>query len=89
MLAASGVAATLHAPDQLVVDSPSGAHVNALLGARDLWASEITPVRPDLERAFLDLTGEQPRRAADSAAWPRGQVDGPPLPSRRRGELAS
>jgi hypothetical protein len=50
------MAATATSDGSLLVDSPSGAAVNALLGAHDLWASEITPVRPDLERAFLDLT---------------------------------
>jgi len=93
VLAASGVAATLQAPDQLVVDSPSGSHVNALLGARDLWASEITPVRPDLERAFLDLTGEGPGGLDPGGLDLSGQeVDGPrPAPegASGRGELAS
>jgi ABC-2 type transport system ATP-binding protein len=56
ILAAAGMAATATPDGSLLVDSPSGAAVNALLGAHDLWASEITPVRPDLERAFLDLT---------------------------------
>jgi ABC-2 type transport system ATP-binding protein len=56
ILAAAGMAATATSDGSLLVDSPSGAAVNALLGAHDLWASEITPVRPDLERAFLDLT---------------------------------
>jgi ABC-2 type transport system ATP-binding protein len=58
ILVAAGMAATPTAPDTILVDSPSGAAVNALLGAQGLWASEITPLRPDLERAFLDLTGD-------------------------------
>jgi ABC-2 type transport system ATP-binding protein len=57
VLAAGGVSATRTAADRLLVASGSGAAVNALLGAQGLWASEITPVRPDLERAFLELTG--------------------------------
>ena len=52
-----GLDARLTGPDQLLVDSDSGSAVNAALGAQGLWADEITPVRPDLERAFLDLTG--------------------------------
>ncbi len=40
----------------LTVTGAEGAHVNWVLATAGLWASEITPVRPDLERAFLDLT---------------------------------
>ena len=58
ILAAAGVPASSPSPDTLTVDSTSGAAVNALLGAQGIWASEITPVRPDLERAFLDLTAQ-------------------------------
>lgn len=58
ILGAAGLAATATSSGMLLVDSPAGAAVNALLGAQGIWASEITPVRPDLERAFLDLTGD-------------------------------
>jgi ABC-2 type transport system ATP-binding protein len=58
VLGAAGVTATSPSPDTLMVDSSSGAAVNAMLGAQGIWASEITPVRPDLERAFLDLTAQ-------------------------------
>jgi ABC-2 type transport system ATP-binding protein len=57
VLQAEGIVATPTGADQLLVTSASGAHVNQVLGAHGLWASEITPIRPDLERAFLDLTG--------------------------------
>jgi ABC-2 type transport system ATP-binding protein len=57
LLVAAGIPAGRPAPGTVTVDSTSGAAVNALLGAQGIWASEITPVRPDLERAFLDLTG--------------------------------
>jgi ABC-2 type transport system ATP-binding protein len=56
ILSTAGMVATATSSGTILVESPSGAAVNALLGAHDLWASEITPVRPDLERAFLDLT---------------------------------
>jgi ABC-2 type transport system ATP-binding protein len=58
ILAAAGVPASSQSPGMLTVDSASGATVNAMLGAQGIWASEITPVRPDLERAFLDLTAQ-------------------------------
>lgn len=57
ILVAQGLGARLIAPDRLLVESPSGASVNHALASHGLWAEEITPVRPDLERAFLDLTG--------------------------------
>lgn len=60
VLLAAGVAVTAAGGDRLVVESGSGAEVNALLGGHGLWAAEITPVRPDLERAFLDLTEGEP-----------------------------
>ena len=58
ILAAAGVAGTSPSPGSLMIESTSGAAVNALLGSQGIWASEITPVRPDLERAFLDLTAQ-------------------------------
>jgi ABC-2 type transport system ATP-binding protein len=73
LLAAAGISATRTAPGRLLVVSDSGATVNALLGARGLWASEITPVRPDLERAFLELTGPSP----DHPVHPQEDATGP------------
>lgn len=51
-----GLGATPTGPDTLLVDSRDGAAINAALAGAGIWASELTPVRPDLERAFLDLT---------------------------------
>jgi ABC-2 type transport system ATP-binding protein len=56
VLTGAGVTATPGPSGTVQVDSPAGAQVNAILGAQGLWAAEITPVRPDLERAFLNLT---------------------------------
>jgi ABC-2 type transport system ATP-binding protein len=56
VLTASGGRPCPVPPGTVQVGSPAWAHVNAMLGAQGLWAAEITPVRPDLERAFLDLT---------------------------------
>ncbi len=58
VLAGQGVAATPTGPSALLVDSSDGALVNRLLGGAGLWAAAISPVRPDLERAFLELTGD-------------------------------
>ena len=47
-------------PGTLAVD-PAGAgpaRITQVLGERGLWLSELTPVRPDLEQVFLDLTSD-------------------------------
>ncbi len=58
-LAARGIAASLTAPDRLVVEHGSGSQVNQVLASAGIWASEITSASPDLERAFLDLTEQE------------------------------
>lgn len=61
------------ADDHLVVagiDEP--ASITRTLGAAGLWLTELTPLRPDLENVFLELTGTMP--AADA----HRQVDDPP-----------
>ena len=68
VLRSAGLDARLTGPDQLLVASDSGSAVNAALGAQGLWAEEITPVRPDLERAFLDLTGAGAASGAGAGA---------------------
>ncbi|MEV1332038.1 ATP-binding cassette domain-containing protein [Micromonospora costi] len=45
--------------DHLVVGEVSDATVvSRLLGEQGLWVRELTPLRPDLESVFLELTGE-------------------------------
>jgi ABC-2 type transport system ATP-binding protein len=34
--------------------------ISAALGARQLWLAELTPISPDLESVFLELTGTLP-----------------------------
>jgi ABC-2 type transport system ATP-binding protein len=58
VLTEHGFSATPVPPDGLVVAGEDGARVNALLGSAGIWARELVAVRPDLERAFLDLTAE-------------------------------
>ena len=43
--------------DHLVVDGPTdGAEITRLLAGSDVWVSELTPVRADLESVFLEIT---------------------------------
>ncbi|TDC77521.1 ATP-binding cassette domain-containing protein [Micromonospora sp. KC606] len=48
--------------------------ITRTLGEQGLWVGELTPIRPDLESVFLELTGTTPH-----PALPR-QVDGSALP---------
>ncbi|MET8277428.1 ABC transporter ATP-binding protein [Micromonospora sp. NPDC005174] len=56
--------------------------ISRVLGEQGLWVAELTPLRPDLESVFLELTGagEHPSvpRQVDEAAGPRG-ADGTPV----------
>jgi ABC-2 type transport system ATP-binding protein len=58
VLGEHGISAAPAPTGGLLVASDDGAGVNAALGAAGIWARELAPVRPDLERAFLDLTAD-------------------------------
>ncbi|WP_410813181.1 ABC transporter ATP-binding protein [Micromonospora sp. 067-2] len=54
--------------------------ISQVLGEQGLWVGELTPLRPDLESVFLELTGagehpSVPRQSDDSALPPGGQGD--------------
>ena len=48
--------------------------VTETLGAHQMWVSELTPLTPDLESVFLELTGTAPQpgehRQVDDAVKP-------------------
>ncbi|MFI7518501.1 ATP-binding cassette domain-containing protein [Micromonospora globbae] len=70
LLRAAGLPVRAYA-DHLVVGQVSDPTVvSRVLGEQGLWVQELTPLRPDLESAFLELTGE-----GAHPALPR-QVDG-------------
>jgi len=59
-LEANGLIVVRH-PDHLLVEGAGRpADVTRLLASQDLYVSELTPVRPDLESVFLQLTGDVP-----------------------------
>ncbi|MFI6268567.1 ABC transporter ATP-binding protein [Micromonospora zamorensis] len=52
--------------------------ISRVLGEQGLWVGELTPLRPDLESVFLELTGAHPsvpRQVDDSALPYAGQGD--------------
>ncbi|MEU7839510.1 ATP-binding cassette domain-containing protein [Micromonospora sp. NPDC049114] len=66
--------------DALVVSGATDPTViSRVLGEQGLWVSELTPIRPDLESVFLELTGggEHPSvpRQVDDWARPSGADD--------------
>ncbi|MFG3705230.1 ABC transporter ATP-binding protein [Micromonospora sp. NPDC047670] len=71
LLTAAGLAVTGH-DDHLVVGGVDDATtVSRALGEAGLWVRELTPLRPDLESVFLELTGTPghppaPRQVDDS-----------------------
>ncbi|WP_433652444.1 ABC transporter ATP-binding protein [Micromonospora zamorensis] len=65
--------------EALVVSGASDPTViSRVLGEQGLWVGELTPLRPDLESVFLELTGAHPsvpRQVDDSALPYAGQGD--------------
>ncbi|MGK5519947.1 ABC transporter ATP-binding protein [Micromonospora sp. URMC 107] len=74
LLTAAGLVATGHDDHLVVGDVDDPTTVSRTLGEAGLWVRELTPLRPDLESVFLELTG-----AAGHPALPR-QVDDSVLP---------
>ncbi|MGN9808330.1 ABC transporter ATP-binding protein [Micromonospora sp. BQ11] len=74
LLQAAGLTVVGH-PDHLVVtDVADATQISRLLGEQGVWLRELTPLRPDLESVFLELTGAPPHPTV-----PR-QVDGSTRP---------
>ncbi|GIJ19973.1 ABC transporter ATP-binding protein [Micromonospora lutea] len=70
LLRTAGLTVAGH-PDHLVVSGvPDPTTVSRTLGEQGIWVRELTPLRPDLESVFLELTGTPTHPAV-----PR-QVDG-------------
>ncbi|WP_422752988.1 ABC transporter ATP-binding protein [Micromonospora sp. WMMD708] len=68
LLREAGLTVTVDPDDVLVVGgAPEPELISSTLGGQGLWVRELTPVRPDLESVFLDLT---------AATAPPGQPDG-------------
>jgi ABC-2 type transport system ATP-binding protein len=59
ILAEAGAPIVMH-PDHFVVsDLADPAWITQTLAAHQMWVTELTPLKPDLESVFLQLTGEE------------------------------
>ncbi len=56
VLELAGIRAAVVSGAELSVDSDAPAEVTQALASADIWLSELTPVRRDLESVFLELT---------------------------------
>ncbi|MGI5145037.1 ATP-binding cassette domain-containing protein [Plantactinospora sp. CA-294935] len=81
LVRAAGLPVAVH-PDHLVVsgvDDP--ARISRVLGEQGVWLRELTPLTPDLESVFLELTGTRPRpgvpRQVDESVLPDAPADAP------------
>jgi ABC-2 type transport system ATP-binding protein len=91
----AGLPATVHGDHVVVGDVADPASISETLGRQDLWVRELTPLTPDLESVFLQLTGSgsgptRPRQVDDAGALPGQAGQGGPdvaqvLPGQRDG----
>jgi ABC-type multidrug transport system ATPase subunit len=70
LLTAAGYTVTRDGDDLLVQGHAHPEEITRALAAHDLYVTELSAVRPDLETFFLVLTGHRPRPVA-------GPIDGP------------
>ncbi|GAB2917133.1 ABC transporter ATP-binding protein [Micromonospora polyrhachis] len=84
LLQAAGLLVTQHADCLVVGGVTEPTDVSRVLGEQQLWVRELTPLVPDLESVFLQLTGTEPRpeipRQVDDSVLPDpgrppGQID--------------
>jgi ABC-type multidrug transport system ATPase subunit len=74
VLTAAGFSVTPDGDDLLVQGHDHPEEITRVLAAHELYVTELSAVRPDLESFFLVLTGHRPRAAT-------GPLDTPPEPA--------
>jgi ABC-2 type transport system ATP-binding protein len=79
VLTAAGYAVARDGDELLVQGHEHPEEITRALAAHDLYVTELSAVRPDLESFFLVLTGHQPRPVA-------GPIDGPAAAAPADGE---
>lgn len=80
LLRTVGLPVTEHADHLVVGELDDATRVTRTLGEQGLWVRELTPLRPDLESVFLELTGTDPHpvvpRQVDDSVLPDDGPDG-------------
>ncbi|MFC8614816.1 ATP-binding cassette domain-containing protein [Micromonospora purpureochromogenes] len=81
LLGAAGLSVTDHDGLLVVAGAEDPELISRTLGEQGLWVRELTPIRPDLESVFLELTGTAPHptlpRQVGEAALPGEGPDAP------------
>jgi ABC-2 type transport system ATP-binding protein len=81
VLQAAGVACRLVDDHLIARDVGDPSDLSRLLGRRDMWVRELTPLTPDLEDVFLQLTGTTPQPGVnlqvDESVRPDHQMEVP------------
>ncbi|MFC8296433.1 ABC transporter ATP-binding protein [Micromonospora orduensis] len=75
LLRAAGLVVAVDAEALVVGGVADSTVISRVLGEQGLWVGELTPLRPDLESVFLELTG-----AGESPSVPRQVDHATPLP---------
>ncbi|MFJ6164795.1 ABC transporter ATP-binding protein [Micromonospora orduensis] len=75
LLRAAGLVVAVDAETLVVGGVADSTVISRVLGEQGLWVGELTPLRPDLESVFLELTG-----AGESPSVPRQVDHATPLP---------
>ncbi|GAA4675744.1 ABC transporter ATP-binding protein [Phytohabitans rumicis] len=71
----AGLEVTVHEDHLVVADVGDPAWLTEQLGQRGMWVSELTPLTPDLESVFLQLTDGDTPRQVDVVGPPRNADD--------------
>jgi len=79
VIAEAGLPVAVHADHLVVSDLADPAWISQTLGRHDLWVSELTPLTPNLESVFLELTGTAPAQGIPRQVGASVQ---PPAPER-------
>jgi ABC-2 type transport system ATP-binding protein len=83
IVAGSGLPVAVHDDHFVVSDLADAAWITETLAAHQLWVSELTPLAPDLESVFLQVTGTEPkagvRRQIDDSVRPDGPASVAPI----------
>ncbi|GIG86326.1 ATP-binding cassette domain-containing protein [Plantactinospora endophytica] len=79
IIASAGLPVTTHADHLVVADLDDPARLSQALGEQGVWLRELTPLTPDLESVFLELTDTRPRpgvpRQVDDSVRPDRPAD--------------